>query len=134
MSDESDFDAALNALPVSPKRPTAAEVVRKNLERLRQRKREGVDEHELLVLVNSQADAPIKLLTLRCYLSRRASRSDISYEPAANPSLTKREKPKAEQSSLTRTNMRAPSQSHEQSSARTEQRGVAQPIKPGPVE
>lgn len=134
MSDGSDFHAALDALPASPKRPTAAEVVRKNLEQLRRRKREGVDELELLDLVNKEARSPISLITLRCYLARRAGRSDITYEPTADRSSAKREEPNTAWPPRPGTEFRATSQAGERPSARTEQRGVTQPIKPGPVE
>ncbi len=134
MSDESDFDAALDALPASPKLPTAAEVVRKKLKRLRQRKHDGVDELALLELVNRQAQSPITLITLRCYLSRGVGRTGLTIEPAEASPIAKREEPKTASLSRPGSGIRASSKPHEDQSARTEQRGITRSIKPGPVE
>lgn len=133
MSDN-EFETALNTLPALARRPTAAAIVRENLALLRRRKRDGVDELALLDHVNRRARSPITLYTLRCYLSRGAGRSDLSYSPVAAPAPEQRATPKAAPSKPPPAHSRVPPQASERQPARTEQRGVIQPVKPGPVE
>lgn len=132
--DSNEIEQALKALPAAPKRKNAATIVREHRGLLRQRRDEGVNDDDLLAFVNSRAAAPITLITLRCYLSRRTSRSDVAYEPIPARSAVRRDGSNVASSSQFPADIRAPSQSNERQPARTEQRGITQSIKPGPVE
>lgn len=135
--DEHEFARVVQALPVTPKRQPAAAIVREHLVLLRERRREGVDEQALLNLINDQAQSPISLVTLRCYLARGAR----SGPPAASPARPEKPLDFAQShATVTRVPQLAPigpapplAGPEQNRSARTEQRGITAAVRPGPV-
>jgi hypothetical protein len=137
--DSTESEQALKALPAAPKKKHAAAIVRENRALLRERRDEGVSDDDLLAFVNSQARCPITLITLRCYLARDAGRVGV----AVLTTLASRQAPRAGDMDIYRRmdrNDQVPLSRIEsekaplEQSPRTEQRGLKQPIKPGPVE
>lgn len=153
-----EFQRQLRELTAENPRRSAAEIVRENLSEIRERRATGVKDEAILEVINRESSRKISLVTLRCYLARRGRDGPSSLPAPGKRSAIEPQAPITErrhdvsepgitvntvgtaalshrsEAKIVQANISAPPQPGEPQPARTEQRGVNQPITPGPVE